>query len=170
MRKHLTRQLRKQPHLLRLLQLIVNRVNTLALLIPNSTQPIPRNSTRHSTRHIRHNETHRASTSTSHDRPERARRTVVLALRHALIVHHLLKHAPELLVRVLVRIALALRLPAKPKRRPREIAKAAWHAAAGFRARDFFRWVVRLGVGAAEVAKAEAVGSCGIVLATARGV
>lgn len=119
MRKDLARQLTQQPHLLRLLKLLEYGVNALASLVPNGAQSVACHSSSNSARQIGHNKAHRTTTDTSHNRPERLCRLIVI-LCQTFIPHHLLKHATKLLIRVPIRILLVLRLPAKAKRRPWE--------------------------------------------------
>ena len=101
MRKNLSRQLRQQPRLIPLRQLLKHRINALPLRIPDSTESISRHRARHSTRKIRHNKPHRPSTQATDQTPKFARGLRILALRHALFSQHLLEHASELRVRFL---------------------------------------------------------------------
>src|ERR1700761_380873 len=114
MRKHLACQFRKQAHFLGLLQLLVNRIHTLPSLIPYRAQSIPSYTSRNRTRHIRNDESHGSSAHTPHNTPELLVRLVV-ALSHAFLPHHLLKHTPELLIAVAIRLLLRLRIPTETK-------------------------------------------------------
>lgn len=122
MRKNLASKLTQQPHFLRLLQLLINRINTLPALIPHSTQPIPSHRTRDRPGHIPHDKPHSPSTNTTNQTPK-ALCGRVITIRHPLLTHHILKHAAKLLITKTRPIRLILGLAAKTKRTPREPAE-----------------------------------------------
>jgi len=89
-------QLCEQAGSVALRQIQEDGVDTLALCIPHGSESVAGYSTSNQARHIGNNEAQSATTGTTHQAPELARRPVAAILGHSLIPHHLLKHVLEL--------------------------------------------------------------------------
>lgn len=174
--QHLRRKTRQQPRLIRLRHLLKNSIHRLALSIPNTPQPIPRNRARNHTREIRDYESHRPSTQPTNHTPELARRSRIL-VRHPFLPQHLLEYPAKLvfaeLVVRLLRVSGGL-VASEPERAPGESAEPAKSPSSSAllsRARtSSLRLLLPRLVRRRRAPRPTVVRACGVVLAAPRGV